>query len=198
MLIVFEGIDGTGKSTQVHLLAQALQERGETVVTSREPTDGPFGKKLRASMIHGRLSAIEELGLFHDDRRDHVNSLIAPALGRGEVVILDRYYFSTMAYQGARGFDPQEIRALNEAFAPVPDLVILLEVPVATAIDRIGGRDGSTNTFEKEENLRACRGIFNQLSDPFVHRIDATQSPDEVHAAVLRVALPLFPAQPSS
>lgn len=198
MLIVFEGIDGTGKSTQVQLLARALEERGETVNTSREPTDGPFGKKLRDSMVQGRLSAIEELGLFHDDRRDHVKTLITPALERGEAVILDRYYFSTMAYQGARGFDPQEIRALNEAFAPIPDLVILLEVPVTTAIERIGGRDGAPNTFEKEENLRTCQGIFNQLGDSFVHRIDATQSPEEVHAAVLAVALPLFPAQSSS
>ena len=97
MLIVFEGIDGTGKSTQVQLLAKALEGRGHTVVTSHEPTNGPIGKKLRESMIHGRLSPIEELGLFHDDRRDHVQSLIAPALSRGEDVILDRYSFSTMA-----------------------------------------------------------------------------------------------------
>ena len=109
MLIVFEGIDGTGKSTQVRLLAQALEERGLTVVTSREPTDGPFGQKLRLSMITGRLSPEEELALFHEDRRDHVEHLILPALEAGKVVILDRYFFSTMAYQGARGFDDGSI-----------------------------------------------------------------------------------------
>lgn len=195
MLIVFEGIDGTGKSTQVQLLAKALEGRGHTVVTSYEPTNGPIGKKLRESMIHGRLSPIEELGLFHDDRRDHVQSLIAPALSRGEDVILDRYYFSTMAYQGARGFDASEIREKNESFAPVPDLVILMEVPISMAIERIGARDGSTNTFEKKENLQACDAIFRTLTDPFIHRVDATQSPEAVHQEILEIVLNPSPRQ---
>ena len=195
MLIVFEGIDGTGKSTQVQLLAKALEGRGHTVVTSYEPTNGPIGKKLRESMIHGRLSPIEELGLFHDDRRDHVQSLIAPALSRGEDVILDRYYFSTMAYQGARGFDASEIREKNESFAPVPDLVILMEVPISMAIERIGARDGSTNTFEKKENLEACDAIFRTLTDPFIHRVDATQSPEAIHQEILEIVLNPSPRQ---
>jgi len=195
MLIVFEGIDGTGKSTQVQLLAKALEGRGHTVVTSYEPTNGPIGKKLRESMIHGRLSPIEELGLFHDDRRDHVQSLIAPALSRGEDVILDRYYFSTMAYQGARGFDASEIREKNESFAPVPDLVILMEVPISMAIERIGARDGSTNTFEKKENLQACDAIFRTLTDPFIHRVDATQSPEAIHQEILEIVLNPSPRQ---
>ena len=198
MLIVFEGIDGTGKSTQVRLLAQALEAQGWTVVTSGEPTDGPYGRKLRESMKEGRLSPMEELGLFHDDRRDHVKSLIAPAIARGEVVILDRYYFSTMAYQGSRGFDPLEIRELNESFAPKPNLVVLLEVPVSVALERIGGRDGATNTFEKEENLQSCEKIFQQLPDPFVHRIDATQSPEAVHQDVLAVTQPYLPQKSAS
>ena len=195
MLIVFEGIDGTGKSTQVQLLAKALEGRGHTVVTSYEPTNGPIGKKLRESMIHGRLSPIEELGLFHDDRRDHVQSLIAPALSRGEDVILDRYYFSTMAYQGARGFDASEIREKNESFAPVPDLVILMEVPISVAIERIGARDGSTNTFEKKENLQACDAIFRTLTDPFIHRVDATQPPEAIHLEILEIVLNPSPHQ---
>lgn len=184
-LIIFEGIDGTGKSTQVNLLAEALSERGVEVVTSREPTNGPFGKQLRASMVEGRLSPEEELALFHDDRRDHVEHLILPALAAGKTVILDRYYFSTMAYQGARGFDPDEIRTQNEDFAPVPDLVVLLELPVAVALERIGVRDGSGNEFEREENLRACALIFEKLSDSFIHRVDAQQSPTEIHTQVL-------------
>ena len=102
MFIVFEGIDGTGKSTQVRLLAKALRELGQEVVTSKEPTDGPVGTRLRQSAEKGRLSPQEELDLFHQDRRDHVQSLIAPALERGDTVIVDRYFFSTMAYQGAR------------------------------------------------------------------------------------------------
>ncbi|WP_411846557.1 dTMP kinase [Roseibacillus persicicus] len=190
MLIVFEGIDGTGKSTQVRLLAEALEARGLSVVTSREPTDGPFGKKLRESMIEGRLSPEEELQLFYDDRRDHVEHLILPALEAGKVVILDRYYFSTMAYQGARGFDPTKIREENEGFAPVPDHVFLLEIPVATALERIGVRDGSGNTFEQEGNLKACAGIFDTLAEDWLHRVDASQPPEDVHAAVFALLSP--------
>lgn len=189
-LLIFEGIDGTGKSTQVSLLASALEARGFTVVTSREPTDGPFGKKLRASMTEGRLSPDEELALFHDDRRDHVEHLILPALEAGHVVILDRYYFSTMAYQGARGFDPAEIRRQNEDFAPVPQQVFLLEVPVDAALQRIGVRDGSGNTFEKKENLEACHRIFEKLNDPSVYRVNADQPPSAVHAEVLALLTP--------
>lgn len=185
-LIVFEGIDGTGKSTQVALLAEALEALGREVVTSLEPTNGPYGKQLRASMQEGRLSPEEELALFHDDRRDHVEHLILPALEAGKVVILDRYYFSTMAYQGSRGFDPVELRKKNEEFAPVPDQVIILELPVTVALERIGVRDGSGNTFEQEEGLRACDEIFATLNDSFVCRVNADQEPEAVHAEVLK------------
>lgn len=184
-LIIFEGIDGTGKSTQLKQLANALTERGIEVVTSYEPTNGPYGQKLRASMSEGRLSGEEELALFHSDRRDHVEHLILPALVAGKTVILDRYYFSTMAYQGARGFDSEEIRRQNEDFAPIPDHVVLLELPVQEALQRIGGRDGSGNEFEKEENLRACARIFASLTDSFIFRIDARQSSEEIHEKVL-------------
>ena len=135
---------------------------------------------------------MEELELFHEDRREHVESLIDPALSRGEVVILDRYYFSTMAYQGARGFDPVEIRRENEAFAPVPDLLILLELPVKVAIERIGGRGGTIDTFEKEERLQACSAIFDKLDDSFIYRIKATQSLVDIHEEVLRIVLASF------
>ncbi|MDB4387649.1 dTMP kinase [Akkermansiaceae bacterium] len=185
MFIVFEGIDGTGKSTQVQLLADALRAKGHEVITSKEPTDGPHGTRLRNSADTGRLSPQEELDLFHLDRREHVETLIKPALERGAVVILDRYYFSTMAYQGVRGFDPQEIRATNEKFAPVPDHVFILEVPIDTALERIGVRDGEANEFEQRDSLEKCHAIFSSLSDGFVQRIDATASPEEVHAAVL-------------
>ncbi|MGJ8697746.1 MAG: dTMP kinase [Verrucomicrobiaceae bacterium] len=185
MFIVFEGIDGTGKSTQVALLAEALRAQGHEVITSKEPTDGPHGKRLRDSASTGRLSPQQELDLFHLDRREHIDTLIRPALDRGAVVILDRYYFSTMAYQGTRGFDPQEIRCINEQFAPTPDHVFILEVPIDTALSRIGVRDGEANEFEQRESLESCHHIFASLTDPFIHRIDASASPDEVHQSVL-------------
>jgi dTMP kinase len=188
-LIVLEGIDGTGKSTQARLLADSLRERGHRVVRSREPTDGAFGSRLRASATTGRLSPEEELQLFLQDRREHVETLIEPALQGGEIVILDRYYFSTMAYQGARGFDPAEIRRINEEFAPRPDLLILLDLPIDTALDRIGTRDGEANAFETRASLQQCHAIFHALQDDVVHVVRADQEIAGVAAEILQATI---------
>ena len=164
LFIVIEGIDGTGKSTQAKRLGEWLASQGREVVLSREPTAGPWGKKVRESAATGRLSPEEELQYFLNDRRQHVEELIAPSLAAGKVVILDRYYFSTMAYQGARGFDPAEIRRKNEEFAPVPDLLLIMDLDVDSALERIGARGDTANEFEKRENLQHCRDVF--LSTP--------------------------------
>lgn len=186
LFIVIEGIDGTGKSTQVKRLGEWFEKKGREVVLSREPTDGPWGKKLRESAATGRLSPEDELQYFLNDRRQHVEEKIQPALAAGKVVILDRYYFSTMAYQGARGFDPQEIRRMNEAFAPVPDLLIILDLDVATAHQRIGHRGDSTNEFEKKDSLQKCREIFLSLkNEPFVRVVDSSGNLDEVSRGIL-------------
>lgn len=185
LFIVIEGIDGTGKSTQVRRLGEWFESQGREVVLSREPTDGPWGRKLRESAATGRLSPQDELQYFLNDRRQHVEGKIAPALKAGKVVILDRYYFSTMAYQGARGFDPAEIRRMNEEFAPVPDLLLILDLDVDTAHQRIGHRGDSTNEFEKKESLQKCREIFLTLKDePFVRVVDSAGSLDDVSASI--------------
>ncbi len=190
MFIVLEGIDGTGKSTQTKRLAEHFTVMGKTVILSREPTDGPWGTLLRNSANTGRLSPEEELDAFLKDRRQHVAEKIAPALAAGHIVILDRYYFSTMAYQGARGFDPQKIRKDNEAFAPVPDLLLILDLEVDTALTRIGSRGDTANEFEQRANLERCRQIFLSLKDePFARLIDANLSADEVSENIL-AALP--------
>ena len=189
LFIVIEGIDGTGKSSQVKRLGQWLAAQGRDVVLSREPTDGPWGKKVRETAATGRLSPEDELNYFLNDRRQHVAELIEPSLAAGKVVILDRYYFSTMAYQGARGFDPAEIRRQNEVFAPVPDLLLILDLDVDTALGRIGSRGDRANEFEKRGNLERCRAIFLTLRDePFARVIDAGGSFDGV-AADVREAL---------
>jgi dTMP kinase len=181
MLIVLEGIDGTGKSTHCRQLAEWLRGQGREVVTSREPTDGPWGTKLRESAASGRLSAEEELRFFLKDRRQHVDEIIRPALDAGKDVILDRYYFSTMAYQGARGFDPAEIRRRNEQFAPLPDRLLILDLDVDLALRRIGGRGDVANEFERRDALQRCREIFTGLADePFARIIDASQSLEAV------------------
>ena len=184
-LIVIEGIDGTGKSTQATLLAETLRAKGHDVVQSHEPTDGLWGKKLRESATTGRLSIDDELEYFLKDRQQHVEELITPTVQRGGIVILDRYYFSSMAYQGARGIDPTQIRRQNEAFAPQPDLLVILDLDVDVALKRIGVRDGEANEFEKKENLQFCRDLFLSLSEePFVVVIDAQADIDSVHQAI--------------
>jgi len=186
MFIVLEGIDGTGKSTQVKRLATHLESLGHTVITSREPTDGPWGTLLRNSASTGRLSPQEELETFLKDRQQHVNELIQPSLQKGHIVILDRYYFSTMAYQGARGFDPNEIRRTNEAFAPIPDLLFILDIDVDTALTRIGSRGDTANQFEQRNNLQRCRDIFLSLkNEPFVRIIDTNQTIDNVTQQII-------------
>lgn len=194
LFIVIEGIDGTGKSTQAKRLAEWFRARGREVVLSREPTDGPWGKKLRESATSGRLSPEEELECFLNDRREHVKMTIKPALGEGKVVILDRYYFSTMAYQGARGFDPAEIRRRNEAFAPQPDLLLILDLSVESAHGRIGSRGDTANEFEQRDTLTRCREIFLSLqNEPFARVIDAEPSLNEVSADILAVVTAEFP-----
>ncbi|MDH3359498.1 MAG: dTMP kinase [Desulfobulbaceae bacterium] len=197
MLIIFEGIDGTGKSTQVQLLSDQLRKLGCDVVNTFEPTDGPFGKKIR-SMFTNRasLTRTEELALFMDDRRWHVKDLIAPALAAGKVVISDRYYFSTAAYQGAAGLDPEQIIAENETFAPVPDCVLLLEASVTLGRRRIEeSRQENPNDFEKEEGLRKVSAVFTTIQRDYIRRIDASQSIEAVALAVWEQVLPLIVAR---
>ncbi len=190
LFIVIEGIDGTGKSTQAKMLERALKEAGQTVILDREPSDGPYGKILRDSATTGRLSPQEELDLFHKDRKHHLDEVILPALQRGETVILDRYYFSTMAYQGQRGFDPQEIRETNLRFAPNPDILFILDLEVDQARERIGVRGDTTNEFEQRDALQYCRDTFLSVSnEEFAHVIDSSQTLDEIHQQMLEISL---------
>ena len=188
LFIVFEGIDGTGKSSQCKLLHQALLDLGYTVHLDKEPSDQKYGAIVRQSATTGRLSPEKELEYFHLDRKMHVEELINPAKTAGEIVILDRYYFSTMAYQGQRGFDPKELRKQNEAFAPKPDLLFILDLPVEISLERIGGRGDTANEFEQKDALQYCRDTFlGVANEPFAHVIDTQVTIEEVHAAVMEV-----------
>ncbi len=179
-LVVVEGIDGAGKSTVLRRLAEHCAARSLMRVTSGEPTRGPWGMKLRQSMTEGRLSLDEELSLFLKDRAEHVEQVIRPSLAAGKVVLLDRYYLSTAAYQGARGADPAQILETNERFAPKPDLVLLLDFDPAGGLQRIRARGDAPNTFEELEQLRAVRRIFLSLERPFIRRVDASRGADAV------------------
>lgn len=186
LLIAVEGIDGAGKTTQVRLLAEALRRLGALVITSKEPTDGPWGRKIRESAATGRLSLEEELDAFVNDRIDHVRSLIRPALDDGKVVILDRYFYSTIAYQGSRGRDIKELKASMEQIAPVPDIVFLLEVAPEEGIRRISeSRKERPNEFEKIETLTRVREAFHAIPEPRIVQIDGSRPVEDVHAAII-------------
>jgi len=200
MLVAFEGIDGTGKSTQIGLLAESLRGMGHDVQVTREPTDGPMGQRIRELFAsRAEVSNEEELELFLADRRQHVAEVIKPALVAGRIVLTDRYYLSTAAYQGAAGLDPAEIIARNEQFAPVPDLVLLLVVPPALGVKRIRTLRGeSLNAFEQEEELKRVASIFDQLDRSYIRRLDASQSVEEVQRAVFAEVCGLLAARAGS
>jgi dTMP kinase len=183
--IVFEGIDGSGKTTQAKLLVAKLNELGIRTIFTAEPSDGPFGKRIREAPA--RLSPSDEEQLFREDRRDHLARVILPALEAGVTVICDRYIFSSAAYQGARGLDPQEIVRLNREFAPAPDLIILLEISAEHGLERIRcGRDCFTD-FEKHDELVRVAEIYVELDDPALERISAKGPVEEIHGIILGI-----------
>ena len=185
-LIVFEGIDGTGKTTQAEMLAEHIESLGGNALRSREPTHGPWGRRLRDSAISGRLAADEEVDLFIKDRRQHVEKVVAPALADGAFVIIDRYFLSTAAYQGARGLNPEEIMRANEAFAPTPDIAFLLELSPTHGRHRVRKRgDGDGDLFEVEEQLGHVAEIFTSLERDYIVRIDADRDVASVHSDIV-------------
>lgn len=185
LLVVFEGIDGSGKSTQAASLTRRLKRRGYGVVSLREPSRGPWGRLIKKlARDPDSLTAGEELALFILDRRDNVARNILPALRRGLVVILDRYYYSTMAYQGARGINPEHIRRLNERFAPRPDVVFILDLGPAAGLARISSRRTRDELFEQESYLVRVARLFRSFRGRHVVHIDGRREKRELSREV--------------
>lgn len=183
LLLVLEGIDGAGKSTQIRRLQLLCEALGLEAVCSREPTYGPYGRQLRESAAQARLAPEEEHRLLLLDRADHVQSLIRPALQRGAVVILDRYYYSSIAYQGAAGLDPAQIQRDNEAIAPPADLLLILDLDPALGLARINARGDRPNAFEASATLLHCRQTYLGFAAlPYARLIDANADADQVTA----------------
>jgi dTMP kinase len=187
-LLVFEGLDGSGKTTQRTRLGSRLRAAGRDVLETAEPYEGgTWGPKIRAMARAGEaLPAAEELRWFLEQRREHVRERIAPALAAGRVVLCDRYFLSTAAYQGARGLDAEAILAAGEREFPLPDLVLLLEMEAAQALERVAARAGPREpVFERLEFLERVAENFGRLERPYLVRIDADRPPDAVEADVL-------------
>lgn len=193
-LIVFEGIDGTGKSTQCELLARSLTEKHMLNIALAEPTGGTWGAKIRRLLSEGRqgISPQEELSWFVNDRKEDIELNIMPALQDNKVVLMDRYYFSTAAYQGALGLDPEQIRLENEIFAPIPDRVLIFLTSPETCLERIESTRDQKSAFEKLDYLRNVQEIFKSFTGPNIRFIDSVGSVPEVHEKVLSAIEDLF------
>ncbi|MGB0619316.1 MAG: dTMP kinase [Myxococcota bacterium] len=191
-LIVFEGIDGCGKSTQLRRLAERLRGQGIEPVVTREPTDGPWGRKIRAMAQSGEAVAPEdELEWFFEDRRDHMREVVIPGLEAGRIVLSDRSYLSTVAYQGARGLDAAEILADSEAEFERPDLVLLFELSPEAGLARVDARGGTLEpVFENLPFQQRVAEVFATLDVDGLVRIDADRAEDTIAADVWAAVRP--------
>jgi len=193
ILVVFEGIDGSGKSTQARRLLRRLRALGHEAVSFREPTRGKWGRRIkRMAKEAGSLTPEEELDLFVKDRKENVRKNLRPALAGKKVIILDRYYFSTIAYQGAKGIPPARIRRLNERFAVKPDLVFILDIEAGRGLGRIHHRKRKDLLFERERYLARVRRIFRGFRGRMFVHLDAGLPKDELSELIASRVLRLL------
>jgi len=196
VFIALEGGDGAGKSTQVRLLGAWLETLGHSVVATREPGGTPFGRSVRELVLHGdHVAPRAEALLFAADRAHHVETLIRPALGRGEVVITDRYLDSSIAYQGAgRDLGVDEVRELSlwATGGLLPALTVLVDLPADIGRTRRGGVHDRLES-ESAAFHEAVRDLFLALAaaDPGRYLVvDGELPPEQIHELVrARVAL---------
>lgn len=203
--ITLEGIDGSGKSTQLRMLASVLRLRGMDVVQTREPGGTPLGARLREALLDAQeqVDPLAELLLYAADRAQHVRALLRPALAEGRVVLSDRYADATVAYQGAgRGFEPSlvdEVVALATGGLK-PDLTLLFDLSVATSGERSHtrskeGEPGDRLDLENELFHTRVRDAYLKIAVAEPERVrivDASISVAEIHAHVLEIVIPFL------
>jgi len=188
MLIVIEGIDGSGKSTQAKILFDKLSKMGCKVALLAEPTNSIYGIKIREKLASGEYTAEELYELFVKDRELNAAN-IRRLLSRGYIVILDRYYISTIAYQGAQGIPIERILRDHKNF-PQPDIVIILDIDPGKALNRLKKKK---DTFETQRFLEKVRAIYLEVPRILVHLnslikvVDADRNPIEVSEEIWEI-----------
>jgi len=197
MFIVFEGLDGSGSSTQARLLAEKLEAKGHAVLRTKEPTDQtPVGRLIREVLQHKWEASPEGLQLlFCADRADHLKHEIEPALQNGQIVISDRYLFSTIAYGELAVEDGEWLRSLNQHFR-IPDLTFLFKLDPKICIERIQGRGNEVELFEKHEKLEKIWQNYEKLSTEYenIHVIDADRTIEEIAEEVWGIVSDSIPS----
>ncbi|MDQ4122906.1 MAG: dTMP kinase [Acidobacteriota bacterium] len=197
IFLTFEGLDGSGKTTQLRLLADALTRRGFDVLATREPGGTILGKRIRELIleVEDAPAPLAELLLFAADRAQHLETLVKPALAAGKIVISDRYADATAAYQGAgRGFPADKIRRTIELATDnfKPDLTLFFDLPTEKALARANSRPGELNRLDKEtidffDSVR-CAYLEIATAEPKRFRvIEASGSINEIHEQTLQI-----------
>ncbi len=190
--LVFEGLDGSGQSTQSGLLRDFLLKKGYRVVLTKEPTlESEAGKRIRKVLDNELKVSPQELQeLMVEDRGEHLERTIIPALKEGKIVISDRYFFSTFAFGKADGLDLEWLIEVNNQFL-FPDMTFLLKVNPEVCIERIKKRGGRVALFEKKEKLTAVWQTYKILPNRFknIYVIDGEKSIEEVFLQVKEIII---------
>jgi len=192
MFFVFDGVDGAGKSTQLEMFVLWLEQRGTAVVTCKDPGSTPLGERIRQVLLGDHeipISMRAEMMLFTTARTQLVEEIVKPALQEGKTVVLDRYVFSTVVYQGHAGdLDPEEIWTINRIATQnvFPDVTFILDVPVEVAVERLGDTLDRMESRGNEYFEKVRKGFIDEVgrSPDAVDLIDATRSPQEIQSDI--------------
>tara|TARA_B100000941_G_scaffold147208_1_gene104463 strand:- start:1615 stop:2214 length:600 start_codon:yes stop_codon:yes gene_type:complete len=194
MFITFEGIEGSGKSTQIQMLKEFFEKKSLKAFFTKEPGSSEIGKEIRSILLNkeNKIYPQTEIFLIFADRVQHVQEIIKPNLNEGKIVVSDRYYDSSVAYQGQReGISKIEIYELIENLdLPTPDITFLLDLPANVGLKRAKNR-ASLDRFESEEISfhEGVRQNYLDLQEQNLERIvkiDATQSPNEIFSNIIK------------
>lgn len=191
LFIVFEGIDGSGKSTLCKSLTEALCERGIPAVSFTEPTHWETGQYLR-KFLRGEieLERKDQIEAFLADREESLRRNVLPSLRSGRNVLLDRYFYSTAAYQSEVDFSPEEIVRKNlERNFPLPDVLFFLDLKPALALERLSARTKIRERFETLQQLERIYDSYRRILPPETIRIDAEKTPEVLVEECLEILI---------